>query len=219
MLRKLLSRRPSHGTAVAYLALFVALGGGAYAATQLPPNSVGTPQLKPGAVTSGKIKDGTIVGADLNKPKLGTVPSAVQAGNAAKLGGLPPSSYPAGPRAYAHVHEGTLVASDTKGVLDMSIGCGGGAQAPACDPVSNPQPALLCFSLSFTPRIIEVTPERKFANSGGGSSEASHWAALAPAVAPAISYSGCPSDHRAAMVLAVDANDMAPVKGVYITFY
>ena len=36
--------------AVAYLALFVALGGTSYAATQLPANSVGTAQLRPGAV-------------------------------------------------------------------------------------------------------------------------------------------------------------------------
>lgn len=32
---------PSHSTVIAYLALFVALGGTAYAATQLPKNSVG----------------------------------------------------------------------------------------------------------------------------------------------------------------------------------
>jgi hypothetical protein len=47
--------RMNHGTVVAYLALFVALGGGAYAATQLPANSVGTAQLKSGAVTPSKL--------------------------------------------------------------------------------------------------------------------------------------------------------------------
>ncbi|MFL5781664.1 MAG: hypothetical protein ACJ760_10160 [Thermoleophilaceae bacterium] len=39
----------------ATLALFVALGGGAYAATQLPPKSVGTKQLKDRAVTPVKL--------------------------------------------------------------------------------------------------------------------------------------------------------------------
>ena len=42
------------------LALFVALGGTAYAAGVLPLNSVGTAQLKAGSVTSGKVKDGTL---------------------------------------------------------------------------------------------------------------------------------------------------------------
>jgi hypothetical protein len=40
---------------VAYLALFVALGGAGYAAFRLPANSVGTRQLKSRAVTLGKI--------------------------------------------------------------------------------------------------------------------------------------------------------------------
>jgi len=45
---------------VALLALFIALGGAAYAATQLPKNSVGTKQLKKGAVTKAKIKKSTL---------------------------------------------------------------------------------------------------------------------------------------------------------------
>lgn len=48
-------RRPSHATVVAYLALFVALGGGAYAAGVLPAGSVGTRQLQPAAVTPAKL--------------------------------------------------------------------------------------------------------------------------------------------------------------------
>ncbi|MBV9817310.1 MAG: hypothetical protein JOZ07_03030 [Solirubrobacterales bacterium] len=41
--------------AIAYLALFVALGGTSYAATALPRNSVGTRQIQDGAVTPGKL--------------------------------------------------------------------------------------------------------------------------------------------------------------------
>jgi hypothetical protein len=48
-------RRPSHATVVAYVALFVALGGVSYAALKLPANSVGTKQIKNKAVTLGKI--------------------------------------------------------------------------------------------------------------------------------------------------------------------
>jgi hypothetical protein len=51
----LVRRHLSYANVVASLALFLALGGAAFAATQLPRNSVGTGQLKPEAVTSGKI--------------------------------------------------------------------------------------------------------------------------------------------------------------------
>lgn len=45
----------TYANVIATLALFLALGGAAFAATQLPRNSVGTGQLKPEAVTAGKI--------------------------------------------------------------------------------------------------------------------------------------------------------------------
>ncbi len=41
--------------AVAYVALFVALGGTSYAAVSLPAGSVGTKQLRNGAVTASKL--------------------------------------------------------------------------------------------------------------------------------------------------------------------
>lgn len=58
--------------AVAYTALFVALGGTGYAAVNLPAHSVGSRQLRPGAVgttqlknhsiTAGKLAPGSIAG-------------------------------------------------------------------------------------------------------------------------------------------------------------
>jgi hypothetical protein len=48
-------KRLTYANVIATLALFLALGGAAVAATQLPRNSVGTGQLKPEAVTAGKI--------------------------------------------------------------------------------------------------------------------------------------------------------------------
>jgi len=48
-------RHLTYANVVASLALFLALGGAAFAATQLPRNSVGTGQLKAEAVTAGKI--------------------------------------------------------------------------------------------------------------------------------------------------------------------
>lgn len=47
--------KPSPAMAVALLALFISLAGGAYAATSLPRNSVGTAQLRDQAVTVHKL--------------------------------------------------------------------------------------------------------------------------------------------------------------------
>jgi hypothetical protein len=69
---------------IAYLALFVALGGTSYAAIKLPANSVGPKQITKGAVTSVKIKDGSIATADL-------------AAGALKAGGVGPAGL-AGPK-------------------------------------------------------------------------------------------------------------------------
>lgn len=56
--------RPTLSGLVACLALFLALGGGAYAAVTLPRESVGTGQLKEGAVTGSKIRAGSLTSAD-----------------------------------------------------------------------------------------------------------------------------------------------------------
>jgi hypothetical protein len=49
------------------VALFVALGGTSYAATQLPSNSVGSSQIRAGAVTAAKIHNGSITAAKLSR--------------------------------------------------------------------------------------------------------------------------------------------------------
>lgn len=58
----LLRKRPSAPLIVSFAALFVALGGAGYAATQLPTNSVGTAQLKNGSVGNWKLKSGAVGG-------------------------------------------------------------------------------------------------------------------------------------------------------------
>jgi hypothetical protein len=93
---------------VAVLALFVALGGGAYAAsTALPPSSVGNAQLRErsvsndklrkhavtasklglNSVAAGRVVNNSLTGADINEKKLGPVDDAD------KLGGQPASAY------------------------------------------------------------------------------------------------------------------------------
>ena len=56
---------------VAYLALFVALGGTSYAAFSLPAGSVGTQQLRNGAVTSRKIANGSITPTKIDLGSIG----------------------------------------------------------------------------------------------------------------------------------------------------
>jgi hypothetical protein len=57
--------RLSYANVTATLALFVALGGSAYAATALPADSVGTRQIKPSAVQGSDIADGAVRGSDV----------------------------------------------------------------------------------------------------------------------------------------------------------
>ena len=77
ILKRLLGR---HGTVVAYLALFAALGGSAYAAV---------------TVTGKTIKDGTVTGKDVKNRSLGT--NKLSAGAVSSLAGKPGPAGPQGP--------------------------------------------------------------------------------------------------------------------------
>jgi hypothetical protein len=88
----------SYANVMATIAVFLALGGGAYAATRLPKNSVGSKQIKKNAVTSIKVKNHSLRGIDINAKTLGTVPNALHAGSAAPVGaagGALTGTYPA----------------------------------------------------------------------------------------------------------------------------
>ena len=85
--------RPTYANVMATFALFVALGGGAYAATALPANSVGARQLKNNSVLSAKIKNNTVTGADVNESSLAKVPLAAAADHAAASGALDKVTY------------------------------------------------------------------------------------------------------------------------------
>jgi hypothetical protein len=67
MLRKLRPRRPSHATVVAYLGLFVALGGTAYAV-----NTVGSTDIIDGQVKSVDVGDNEIGSADVKDNSINT---------------------------------------------------------------------------------------------------------------------------------------------------
>ncbi len=55
---------------IGLLALFVALSGTAYAAAELPPNSVGARQLKRSAVVSSRVKDFSLLRRDFKRGQL-----------------------------------------------------------------------------------------------------------------------------------------------------
>jgi hypothetical protein len=76
---------------VAIIALIVAMSGTGYAAFTLPRNSVGNKQLKNGSVTAAKVKRHSLTGAQINLKKLGTVPTARNAGRALTAGTAAPS--------------------------------------------------------------------------------------------------------------------------------
>lgn len=87
--------RLTYSSVAATVALFVALGGGAYAAVTFPANSVGTKQIqnnsvvaakiKKNAVTSAKVLDNSLTGADIQEGSLANVPSALHANSSGAL--------------------------------------------------------------------------------------------------------------------------------------
>jgi len=108
----MIRKRITFANVTSFLALFVALSAGSYAAVKLPANSVGSKQIKAKAVTSAKlgskavtspkvaanaingsnvaanaldgskVKDGSLSGSDINLTTLGKVPSAASADTA-----------------------------------------------------------------------------------------------------------------------------------------
>src|ERR1700709_1932150 len=62
----------SYANVMATLALFLALGGGAYAAIHLPKNSVGSKQIKSGAVDSSKVRNPSPLAKDFMAGQLPT---------------------------------------------------------------------------------------------------------------------------------------------------
>jgi hypothetical protein len=68
LIRKSRSRL-TYANAMSSIALFVALGGGAYAVT-VPRNSVGQDALKPGAVTAAKVRNHSLTASDFRRNQL-----------------------------------------------------------------------------------------------------------------------------------------------------
>jgi hypothetical protein len=65
----------TYANVMATVAVFLALGGGAYAALKLPKNSVGSKQIKAGAVNSSKVANRSLLARDF---KAGQLPAGPQ---------------------------------------------------------------------------------------------------------------------------------------------
>ncbi len=96
-----LRRLPSHATVVAYLALFVALGGSSYAALriggeQIADNSVRGKDIRDNGLTSKDIRDGTLLAGDFKAGQLPPGPAGPQGPAGAGQGPAGPEG-PAGP--------------------------------------------------------------------------------------------------------------------------
>jgi hypothetical protein len=91
--------RLNYANIVASIALFVALGGGAYAAIKLPAGSVGTKQIRKDAVRSAQVRARSLLASDF---KLGQLPKGAQgpAGATGSQGppGPPGATGPIGPQ-------------------------------------------------------------------------------------------------------------------------
>jgi hypothetical protein len=116
---KRIRKQLTYTNVIATLALFLALGGASYAATQLAENSVGSKQLKRSAVTAAKIKDGAVDGAKVKDHSLSTADLAAGTISAGTIGPAGPAGPPGMPG------EGLSPATFTDaGLPDGEPGCG-----------------------------------------------------------------------------------------------
>jgi hypothetical protein len=100
-MRTRFTRRPSAGTLVAIVALFVALGGTAAAkvlitGADVKNHSLTGVDIKKRSLTGANIANNSLTGKQIKESSLGQVPratNAANAGNAGKLGGQSPSAF------------------------------------------------------------------------------------------------------------------------------
>jgi hypothetical protein len=115
---------PSPSTAVACLALVVALGGTSYAVVALPANSVGTKQLKRNAVTSAKVKNASLLARDFKAGQLPRGPAGAR-GPAGPTGPAGPAGAPGATNVTVHSATGSGTAAVSCPAGQRATGGGG----------------------------------------------------------------------------------------------
>ena len=111
--------RPSPALVIAFVALFVALGGTGYAALALPKNSVDSKQIKRGAVNTSEIANNAVTGAKVRRGSLTASDfrtSSLPRGERGPAGAAGPTGPAGSARAYGYVNaDGTLDPASSKG--------------------------------------------------------------------------------------------------------
>jgi len=157
---------------VALLALFLSLGGVSYGVAtgfidsrELKNNAVSTKDLKNNDIRGRDVRNNSLTGSDINESRLGEVPRAANAANAAKatdantLDGKDSTAF--GPRAYARINGAAATGGDT--VNDAL------SQGIADANVVHPQPGVYCFvGLGFTPKNLVATIDVNDSPGGAG---------------------------------------------------
>lgn len=152
--------RLSYANVMATIAVFLALGGGAYAAFKLPKNSVGTQQLRKNAVTSSKVKNHSLLASDFRLGQLPVGPRGPQgpAGQDGAPGQNGQDGAPGQPGAPGTALAYGYVFTDGSGVATVDSGH---AKNLSTDNVVHPAAApsgVYCFGkFGFTPHNVQVT--------------------------------------------------------------
>jgi hypothetical protein len=139
--------RPSPAMVVAFIALFVAIGGSSYAVTRLPAKSVGTKQLRKGAVKATNLANGAVTGAKVKNGSLTAADIRV-----ASLAGITAAN---ATNATNATHAGAA------GALDRVTYVSQGGSVPAPPPVTPPETSTIVGGASAT------CPAGTFAVGGG----------------------------------------------------
>lgn len=152
---------------VSLLALFIALGGGAYAMT-LPRNSVGASQLKQNAVISPKIKNSAVISS---KIKAGAITGSKIKAHSLLSKDFAVGQLPTGPRgaqgksgpAGVQGAAGSAVAYGSFAGSSTGVTISGPVKNLSAGNISRAGAGAYCFSgLSFTPKNLVATLDSSF---------------------------------------------------------
>jgi hypothetical protein len=221
---RILRRRPSPGTVIGFLALFVAMSGVSYGlagsntvfSDDIRRGAVGRSEIRTNGVRSAEIRRNAVSRSEVRRDAIGasevrddndsgggltglqinesTLAEVPSATNADTVGGQSPADLDQ-PRAFARVElAGNVDEARTRGLTDASVSVVG---------------TVYCFELGFTPRHIQATVDWF----GGGGDAVIH-----STVNPPNSFVSCPAGHDASARIVDASTGTAVTRDFYVTF-